>query len=245
METNTVCDWYNFCREICEKANENHWESTKLGNGQRRRPGPNNIPETLVQMDESLLRGKAKYGRGRRLLGDIATNAVAGTDDELDELHQNVHRNFGNRIEGPWIFGLVECHLVNGSFKTGEVRLFHVLRRDAITLGTIIRDHVQPNSTIWSDDWRGYAGLNHDFYHEVVNHSNEYVTENGVHSQNVERMWKQLKLKVMKLMSGTNANLLPTHLAEYCWRSRFIHLSKWELFEKFIEEAVFQNPIIW
>ena len=50
---------------------------------------------------------------------------------------------------------------------------------------------------MWSDEWAAYnhmASLPNVSNHDVVNHSVEFVSPSGVHTQNVESYWK-IKLK--------------------------------------------------
>ena len=60
-----------------------------------------------VQIDESLFRGRRKYNRGRYKTGD--TKQKVNVRDILDALVSNnkSKRNYGNRIDGPWVFGMV------------------------------------------------------------------------------------------------------------------------------------------
>jgi hypothetical protein len=57
----------------------------------------------VIQIDESLLRGKRKYNRGRFRGGESVTESL----DENDANAANItnQRNHG-RISGPWVFGL-------------------------------------------------------------------------------------------------------------------------------------------
>jgi hypothetical protein len=79
-------------------------------------------------------------------------------------------QNYGNRVVGPWVFGMVWKHGVS------ETRLFLVERRDRRTLLPIILKHIQPGTTIRSDEWGAYQGLHrYGFTHETVNHSQNFV----------------------------------------------------------------------
>ena len=49
-------------------------------------------PEQIVQIDESLMRGRRKNNRGRLLRGNAFPAA---------------RQNYGRVIDGPWVFGLV------------------------------------------------------------------------------------------------------------------------------------------
>lgn len=247
VNANTVIDWFNFCIEICELSNSHHFEDTKMGNGIGR--VGQNLPQVVIQIDESLLRGKRKYNRGRLLQGNQAIPPEDHRDYELD-IGENGdepsnNRNHGRRIEGPWIFGLAECHLnAQGKYDTKEVRLFHVTRRDHQTLIPLITGNCNEGSVIWSDEWLAYRRIPNNYVHETVNHSQEFVNID-IHTQNIERCWASLKHKIMGCMKGSNMNLMETHLAEFCCHSRNRSLSKYELFECFLEGAASFYPIIW
>ena len=95
--------------------------------------------------------------------------------------------------------------------------------RTAVTLLPIIQCHVQPNTTIQSDEWAAYnrvQSLPNVNQHQTVNHSVEFVSASGVHTQNVESYWARSKLK-LKRMKGVAAEQLPSYLDEFMWRERF------------------------
>ena len=60
-----------------------------------------------VQIDESLFRWKRKYNVGRHLAGDQKHKETF-----IDEIQKLIDvnkskRNYGKRVDGPWVFGLV------------------------------------------------------------------------------------------------------------------------------------------
>lgn len=68
-------------------------------------------PGEVVQKDESLLREKRKYHWGQFAFGDqFGENIIS--DDNLDSnsdkenVANRTNRNYGQRVEGPWVFGL-------------------------------------------------------------------------------------------------------------------------------------------
>ena len=87
------------------------------------------------------------------------------------------------------MFGGIE----RGSRKTF---LVPVDKRDAETLITIIRERVEPGTTVISDMWKAYRELNEaGFEHLTVNHSLEFVDSiTGAHTNNVERQWRDCLL---------------------------------------------------
>ena len=243
----TTFDWYNYCREVCETINANHWRDHKLGDGIGRINGE--TPNTVVQGDEALMRGRAMYHRGRQLLGDRGPNA--NERREFADMNQgaigpemNPQRNFGRRIEGPWIFGMVECNRDNNKYVSGEVRAWYVQNRRAETLIPLWVDNVSPNSSIWTDEWAAYNQLDANFQHQTVNHQQQFV--NGdVHTQNIEREWSTMRKDMIRDARGYSRELIETYLAEFCWRSRNRNISIYQMFLNFIADASSCYPIDW
>ena len=75
-----LVDWRNYFREICLNALNDQTLSQMGGANQ------------IVQIDESLMKGRRKYNRGRLLQGNSVPTA---------------RQNYGNAVVGPWVFGLV------------------------------------------------------------------------------------------------------------------------------------------
>lgn len=104
---------------------------------------------------------------------------------EIDESKfgkRKYHR--GHRVEGVWVVGGIE--------RTEERRCFLVVVEDRTqeTLLKIIKDNVAPGSIVHTDYWRGYLGMDRLFgfryTHRVVNHSVEFVTSDGTHTNTIE-----------------------------------------------------------
>ncbi|CAF4606388.1 unnamed protein product [Rotaria socialis] len=186
----TVVDWLNFLREVWQEAFN---DATQMGGVGK-----------IVQIDESLFRDKRKYNRGRLLLGSLnnnnnnnvnVQNSSSSSDSEYDDYNNTAqrtnNRNYGRRVEEPWIFGIVEP-----TEEGQEVRFFHVARRDAATLIPIIWKHVYLGTTIWPDQWKVYSRLQtgYGYDHETVNHSRNFVDlRTGYQTQLIECLWSHAK----------------------------------------------------
>ena len=135
-------------------------------------------------------------------------------------------RNYGNRVTGPWVFGMVWQH---GGLS--ETRLFIVERRDRRTLLPIIRRHIRPGTTIQSDEWAAYADLGRlGFIHESVVHSQNFVDPiTGAHTQRIEAQWGAMKQRILKRGRGTRMYLLKNHLAEAWWRTLHPRTPFWDI----------------
>ena len=152
-----------------------------------------------------------------------------------------------------WVFGIVEE-------KTGLNVMWMVDDRKKPTLTNIIKDHVKPGrnfffleekfllffsgTVIKSDQWRAYNSLNEEGYkHLTVNHSIEFVSSEGVHTQLIESLWSQVKM-IFKIKRGTRKKMLPGYLDYYSFLclTKFRKKSPFKLFLEIIQIKSF-SPI--
>ncbi|CAL6071861.1 Conserved_hypothetical protein [Hexamita inflata] len=125
---------------------------------------------------------------------------------EIDESLFARHKYHTGRLREStqiWVLGFVQRG-------TGDCR-FEVVGRDrsAATLLPLIRKHVKPGGTLYSDMWRAYLNVHIDGYlHYTVNHSLEFVNSDllrlGVrcHTQTIESTWCAAK-KHFHSMNGS------------------------------------------
>lgn len=129
---------------------------------------------------------------------------------EIDESKFAKRKNGkGHRVGNTWIVGGVE--------RTPERKAFVVAvdDRSAGTMADIIHDHINPHSTINTDAWKSYPPAifennevyDSDFTHEVVNHKNTFVTEDGVHTNTIESNWIGWKRNLTAHQKGADAEL--------------------------------------
>lgn len=133
---------------------------------------------------------------------------------ELDESKLGKRKyERGHRVEGVWVVGGIE--------RTEAKRTFIVTveNRSAAALLGIIHRHVLPGSIVFTDMWKGYAGITEvlNLEHRTVNHSVEYVSEDGTHTNTIEATWCGLKLLVPK---RNRTKDVEGFLWEYMWRKK-------------------------
>lgn len=95
---------------------------------------------------ESHFGGRCKYGKGRRLQGDIVASQVYPEDfvaEVLSDSGNDVAAS-GEKIKGPWVFGLYA--------NSSTARFFLVPDRRGVTLSAIIQRYVEPGSVIVTDE---------------------------------------------------------------------------------------------
>ncbi|KCZ79308.1 hypothetical protein H312_03305, partial [Anncaliia algerae PRA339] len=117
--------------------------------------------------------------------------------------------NRGHRIEGVWVFGLVE------RTPKRKILLFSVKKRYKNTLLQLIKNHVRNGSIIYSDCWRAYNNIGTESYlHVTVNHSKSFINyDNGVHTNTIEGNWSSIKMTVPK--SHRKLSFIGMYLVKY------------------------------
>ena len=135
-----------------------------------------------------------------------------GIEVEIDESKLGKREYYrGHHVEGVWAVGGVE--------RTPERKVFlvKVEQRDRETLFEIIRRHVRPGSIIYTDLWRGYAGLENEGYqHHTANHSIQFLVPfTEIHTNTIEGTWNALKVQVRPRNRVKN---IEDHLWEFIWR---------------------------
>ncbi len=144
--------------------------------------------------------------------------------------------NTGRLKEGTWVLGMIYR---DAGFR---LEICPDNKRDHETLLRLIQKHVTPNTTIITDKWKGYIGLqNEGFGHMTVNHRYNFVdSDSGAHTQTIESNWRPLKHKLMR--SGLRREDLGLHLCEYLWR-KGVRERNADLFESLITNIKHVYPI--
>ncbi|CAR98519.1 Protein CBG25552 [Caenorhabditis briggsae] len=94
-----------------------------------------------------------------------------------------------------------------------------VPNRTAKTLVPILQASVDQHSTVYSDEWRSYSQLKHNFseHYTVAIRYNFLVGSRRVCTNGVEAMWSRLKAP-FKSGKGTSQPLLDSYISEFVVR---------------------------
>ncbi len=114
--------------------------------------------------------------------------------------------------------GISECifGMLDVTTKQAVLRLVPNIKTE--TLVPIIKEYCVDNAEIHSDEAAMYRNLTNDgFIHKTVCHQDNFVAQNGIHTNNIESFWGHLK-NHFRRMNGTNRNMLPLHVDEYMYR---------------------------
>ncbi|MDR3706858.1 MAG: IS1595 family transposase [Capsulimonadaceae bacterium] len=92
----------------------------------------------------------------------------------------------------------------------GKARTKKITAASKKVLHGEIFENVQGGSTIHTDSWKAYQGIDDAYIHEFVDHAVEYVRD-GVHTNGLENFFSLLK----RMIRGTYVSVDPAHLKSY------------------------------
>lgn len=122
--------------------------------------------------------------------------------------------------------------------REGFVVAYVVTDTKGKTLLPLIYNTVHPNSTIYSDEWYAYNGINKEkFDHQKVYHKKGAYVIGRRSTNTIEGYWSHLK----KMISGTHFWVSRKHLQRYVdcesFRYNTKHLSESERFDVFLQNT--------
>jgi transposase-like protein len=123
-------------------------------------------------------------------------------------MHKSVRERKGMSKGG----GSIDKTVVMGMRErgSGKVRAEVIPDVKGDTLKPRVRKAVKAGSTVYTDQWNGYTGLEGRYDHETINHLESYV-EGRVHTNGIENFWALLK----RGLNGTYVSVEPFHLFRY------------------------------
>jgi len=136
-------------------------------------------------------------------------------DVEVDETYFGPKSKEGKRGRGSErktpIIGVVE--------RGGRIYTQVIPNAKKDTLQPIVEKTVQTGSTIHTDEWQGYNGLNKAGYqHKVINHSDDVFVMGSIHTQTVDGFWGNFKNGVLGVHHHVSNKYLHLYLAEHGFR---------------------------
>ena len=92
----------------------------------------------------------------------------------------------------------------------------------AKTLCGNVREYVMPASTVFTDEYSSYAGLDRmdgmEYEHRRVNHESKVYVVGDVHTQTIEGFWSLVKRGIGGVYHSVSQKYLQTYLDEYSYR---------------------------
>ena len=86
------------------------------------------------------------------------------------------------------------------------------------TLHGVITKNVKGKSILYTDEWRGYKGIDKIYNHSIVKHFNSEYVKGNVHTNTIEGFWSILKRGIVGIYHFTSAKHLQKYVDEFVFR---------------------------
>lgn len=133
----------------------------------------------------------------------------------------------------PTILGMVE--------RGGRVRLRVIPSRRGEPLSDAVREHVNPEAILLTDDWWSYRPLRREYAgHRVINHSAGVYVEGDLYTNTIEGFFGNLKTGMRGTYKQVSKKWLQSYLDEYAWRYNQRHRGSRSMFHLLARRAATQ-----
>jgi len=143
--------------------------------------------------------------------------SLEGSPVEMDETYVGGKRRNGKR--GRSTEGNKSC-VVGAVERQGKV--IAIVGTDATkkTLHGIAKEYILPSSTVFTDEWSGYHGLEqvNGYQHRRVNHSAGVYVTGDAHTNTIEGFWSLVKRGIGGVYHSVGKGYLQSYVDEYSFR---------------------------
>jgi transposase-like protein len=108
------------------------------------------------------------------------------------------------------VIGMVE--------RKGRIVALHIPSRYPYTLNYYVREHVEPASSLYTDEYLGYNALEQRYKRHVINHSLRIYADGDTHTQTIEGFFSLVKNGIRGVYHCVSAKWLQGYVNEYVWR---------------------------
>ncbi len=158
----------------------------------------------------------------RSLLSDEGLQ-LEGSTVEMDEMYHGGKRR-GQGGQGRPSYGSHKVAVVGMAERSTPTHIGRVVARvapDATkkTLHGLAKEYILPKSTIFTDEFVSYDGLDvRGYTHRRIRHNAKVYVSGDVHTNTIEGFWSTVKRGIGGVYHNVSAKYLQTYLDEYCFR---------------------------
>lgn len=150
-------------------------------------------------------------------------------DTQLDETFvggKNKNRHWDKKVKNSQGRSFKDKTPVMGMLSNGSVKAIVIDNTSSEQIQPLILKHIPQHTTIISDEWLGYRGLNKYYNHKVVDHgSKEYVNDCGFTTNSIEGFWSIIKRGIIGIYHKTTKKHLQKYINEFVFRYNFRELN--------------------
>jgi transposase-like protein len=174
----------------------------------------NGLLSGIVEMDETYVGGKPRKEAKKK--------------DDNDDDKGNPR---GRATKKECVVGMIER---NGKVKASNVNKGSLKAKD---LKELVRVNIDlENTTLMTDEYRGYMTMHRIISHLQINHSEAYA--NGIiHTNTIESFWAILKRGIVGQFHKVSKEYLNAYIDEFCWR--FNERKNKKSFDKLVGNMLF------
>jgi transposase len=160
----------------------------------------------------------------RSLLGEDSFSGEGSYQGKLTRKVEVDESYFGGRRKGYGGRKLsadkgTKTIVVGVAQRKGRVKAVVATDASAATLKGVIRQHVLPGSTVFTDEWSGYNEVRHlGMAHHRISHSEKIYVSGDVHTNTIEGFWALVKNGIRGVYHQVGRNYLQSYLNEYSFR---------------------------
>ncbi len=144
---------------------------------------------------------------------------LEGEAVEMDETYMGGKRKGGKGR--PMRGDKVKTPVVGIAERKGRVIARATLDVTKQTLLGIVEEKVLPKSTIFTDEYPAYEGIDrmeHGYTHHRINHAAKVYVMGNVHTNTIEGFWSLVKRGIGGVYHQVSKKYLQSYLDEYSWR---------------------------
>lgn len=122
--------------------------------------------------------------------------------------------------------------------KISRAKCYVVENTSANSLRPFILKTVEHGSSLFTDEWHGYNGMNSYYNHEITDHSRGQYVNGDASTNRCENFWSQLKRSIIGVYFKTSRKHLQKYADEMTFRYNYRMQSISEKLDLFLQSAI-------
>jgi transposase len=146
--------------------------------------------------------------------------SLEGAAVEMDETYVGGKRRKGSKRGRPSAYDGTKTCVVGAVERGGNVVALVANDASRKTLHGMAKEYVLPASIVYTDEWKGYNGLEkvNGYEHRRINHAAGVYVVGDVHTNTIEGFWSLVKRGIGGVYHSVSKKYLQSYLDEYSFR---------------------------